>query len=218
MSEYMLADLHPSAVEGVTRFDFEDGYTQDDMGEAADLSRIFSDLLMTLTPREERVLRLRYYDDKTLEDVANEFDLTRERIRQIEMKALRKFRHSSRAKLLKPYAGVTDIAKPYTSNRRATSIDVRVRVTIPPSVGEPFANVGLVRNNVMWRKQMAADIDGQWVFVRATGWTDTPEVCADFNDTDLVIFFEHGGQRYGEDWRGLKRINPARYEYVKARH
>ena len=64
-------------------------------------------VLDTLTPREEKVLRLRFgLDDgraRTLEEVGKEFDVTRERIRQIEAKALRKLRHPSRSKKLKDY-------------------------------------------------------------------------------------------------------------------
>ena len=65
------------------------------------------DVLQTLTPREEKVLRLRFgLDDgrqRTLEEVGKEFNVTRERIRQIEAKALRKLRHPSRSKKLKDY-------------------------------------------------------------------------------------------------------------------
>ncbi|MGI6382354.1 MAG: RNA polymerase sigma factor RpoD [Tissierellaceae bacterium] len=65
------------------------------------------DVLDTLTPREEKVLRLRFgLDDgraRTLEEVGKEFDVTRERIRQIEAKALRKLRHPSRSKKLKDF-------------------------------------------------------------------------------------------------------------------
>lgn len=63
--------------------------------------------LGTLTPREEKVLRMRFgigeKGDHTLEEVGRDFDVTRERIRQIEAKSLRKLRHPSRAKLLKPF-------------------------------------------------------------------------------------------------------------------
>jgi RNA polymerase primary sigma factor len=65
------------------------------------------DVLDTLTSREEKVLRLRFgLDDgraRTLEEVGKEFNVTRERIRQIEAKALRKLRHPSRSKKLKDY-------------------------------------------------------------------------------------------------------------------
>jgi len=64
-------------------------------------------VLSTLTPREEKVLRLRFgLDDgrtRTLEEVGKEFNVTRERIRQIEAKALRKLRHPSRSKKLRDF-------------------------------------------------------------------------------------------------------------------
>ena len=62
--------------------------------------------LSKLTPKEERVLRLRYGFDgreRTLEEVGTEFHVTRERIRQIEAKALRRLRHPSKSKVLKEY-------------------------------------------------------------------------------------------------------------------
>ncbi|MCB0272137.1 MAG: RNA polymerase sigma factor RpoD [Bdellovibrionales bacterium] len=65
-------------------------------------------ILATLTPREEKVLRMRFgigeKSDHTLEEVGQDFDVTRERIRQIEAKALRKLRHPSRAKKLKTFS------------------------------------------------------------------------------------------------------------------
>ncbi len=64
-------------------------------------------VLATLTPREEKVLRMRFgigqRADHTLEEVGRDFDVTRERIRQIEAKALRKLRHPSRAKKLRAF-------------------------------------------------------------------------------------------------------------------
>lgn len=67
------------------------------------------EVMSTLTPREAKVLKLRFgLEDgkaRTLEEVGKEFDVTRERIRQIEAKALRKLRHPSRSKKLKDYMG-----------------------------------------------------------------------------------------------------------------
>ena len=64
-------------------------------------------MLQTLTPREAKVLRLRFgLEDgrpRTLEEVGKEFNVTRERIRQIEAKALRKLRHPSRSKKLRDF-------------------------------------------------------------------------------------------------------------------
>ena len=71
------------------------------------LKEQLAEVLKTLTPREEKVLRLRFgLDDgrpRTLEEVGKEFNVTRERIRQIEAKALRKLRHPSRSKKLKDF-------------------------------------------------------------------------------------------------------------------
>lgn len=71
------------------------------------LKEQLSEVLGTLTEREEKVLRLRFgLEDgrsRTLEEVGKEFDVTRERIRQIEAKALRKLRHPSRSKKLKDF-------------------------------------------------------------------------------------------------------------------
>ena len=64
-------------------------------------------VLSTLTPREARILSLRYGltdgIEHTLADVGNALNVTRERIRQIEVKALRKMRHPSRGRILKNY-------------------------------------------------------------------------------------------------------------------
>ncbi len=71
------------------------------------LKEQLDEVMSTLTPREAKVLRLRFgLDDgkaRTLEEVGREFNVTRERIRQIEAKALRKLRHPSRSKKLKAY-------------------------------------------------------------------------------------------------------------------
>ena len=71
------------------------------------LKEQLAEVLKTLTPREEKVLRLRFgLEDgrqRTLEEVGQQFNVTRERIRQIEAKALRKLRHPSRSKKLKDY-------------------------------------------------------------------------------------------------------------------
>jgi len=71
------------------------------------LKEQINEVLSTLTPREQRVLQLRFgLDDgrsRTLEEVGKEFNVTRERIRQIEAKALRKLRHPSRSRKLKDY-------------------------------------------------------------------------------------------------------------------
>ena len=78
--------------------------------DAASMSLLkeqLAEVLKTLTPREEKVLKLRFGledgNPKTLEEVGKEFNVTRERIRQIEAKALRKLRHPTRSKKLKDF-------------------------------------------------------------------------------------------------------------------
>ena len=70
------------------------------------LKEVVTKILSSLQPREERVLRMRFginTKEHTLEDVGVQFSLTRDRIRQIEAKALRKLKHPSRSKVLKDF-------------------------------------------------------------------------------------------------------------------
>ena len=90
--------------------DFIEDYDSPAPAETASYSLLkeqLNEVLHTLTPREEHVLKLRFgLEDgrtRTLEEVGSEFHITRERIRQIEAKALRKLRHPSRSKRLKDY-------------------------------------------------------------------------------------------------------------------
>src|SRR5713226_8041332 len=75
-----------------------------DVAIEMDLAQKIRELLATLTPREEKVVRMRFGIgngiDRTLEQIGHEFHVTRERIRQIETKALSKLRHPSRLKRL----------------------------------------------------------------------------------------------------------------------
>ena len=85
----------------------EDAPAPSDVTSHTMLKEQLAEVLSTLTPREEKVLRLRFgLEDgrsRTLEEVGKEFNVTRERIRQIEAKALRKLRHPSRSKKLKDF-------------------------------------------------------------------------------------------------------------------
>ncbi|OGO94616.1 MAG: RNA polymerase sigma factor RpoD [Coxiella sp. RIFCSPHIGHO2_12_FULL_42_15] len=78
-----------------------------DFATTSGLSEAMKEVLATLTPREAKVLRMRFgidmNTDHTLEEVGKQFDVTRERIRQIEAKALRKLRHPSRAEKLNSF-------------------------------------------------------------------------------------------------------------------
>ncbi len=78
-----------------------------DAASHSKLKEVTTQMLSSLTPREERVLRMRFgigmVTDHTLEEVGKQFSVTRERIRQIEAKALKKLQHPKRAKLLKSF-------------------------------------------------------------------------------------------------------------------
>src|SRR5437879_10628606 len=78
-----------------------------DPAQYSSLADVTREVLDSLTPREAKVLRMRFgiemSTDHTLEEVGKQFDVTRERIRQIEAKALRKLRHPSRSDKLKSF-------------------------------------------------------------------------------------------------------------------
>ena len=78
-----------------------------DAAMQAGLRDVVKDILDSLTPREAKVLRMRFgiemSTDHTLEEVGKQFDVTRERIRQIEAKAIRKLKHPSRSDKLRTY-------------------------------------------------------------------------------------------------------------------
>ena len=85
----------------------EDAMQPLDAAIGSDLRDTMSRLLGTLTPREERVLRMRFgigtKSEHTLQEVGDKFSVTRERVRQIEAKALRKLKHPARARVLRSY-------------------------------------------------------------------------------------------------------------------
>lgn len=94
--------------EDSTLSDFipSDGLSVEAQCFSSELRDVMTEVLSELSEREEEVLRLRFGfdgEDRTLEQVGNQFGVTRERIRQIEVKALRKLKHSSRAKRLKDF-------------------------------------------------------------------------------------------------------------------
>jgi RNA polymerase sigma factor (sigma-70 family) len=67
------------------------------------LKQVVTNVLSTLTPREERLLRLRFFYNKTLREIGLLFNVNSERVRQIEAKALRKLKHPSRSNILKDF-------------------------------------------------------------------------------------------------------------------
>jgi RNA polymerase primary sigma factor len=91
-------------IEDKTRVSPSEGVVNENLKE------ITEEVLQTLSPREEKVLKMRFGlgthgEEQTLEEIGQTFDVTRERIRQIEAKALKKLRHPSRARLLKAFTG-----------------------------------------------------------------------------------------------------------------
>jgi|TARA_B110000259_G_C13762789_1_gene301405 RNA polymerase sigma factor (sigma-70 family) len=78
----------------------------DDAVFVTELKRVVTEILLMLTPREERVIRRRFgigVNDATLENIGQDFSLTRDRIRQIEAKALRKLKHPSASMKMRPF-------------------------------------------------------------------------------------------------------------------
>ena len=75
----------------------------DEEFDRLELLRIIIKALKTLTPREEKVIKKRFFQAKSREEVGEELGVIKERVRQIEMKALRKLRHPSRSRKLKDF-------------------------------------------------------------------------------------------------------------------
>jgi len=84
-----------------------DAISPDDAAMQSAMNGVIKELLESLTPREAKIIRMRFGMDmaseQTLEEIGNQFDVTRERVRQIEAKALRKLRHPSRSDRLKDF-------------------------------------------------------------------------------------------------------------------
>ena len=106
----------------------------EDIVEQTFLRESLEGVLSTLTPREEKVLRLRFgLDDgveRTLEDIGKVFNVTRERIRQIENKALRKLRHPSRTKYIRDFWGSQTKGSP--SKKQEKSVQPEINQTQRP--------------------------------------------------------------------------------------
>ena len=86
--------------------------TPEELTSKGELSKAVNDILGTLTTREQKILEMRYKQDMTLEEVAEAYNVTRERVRQIEAKALRKLRDPKRADSLRPFCdswGIDDM-------------------------------------------------------------------------------------------------------------
>ena len=92
---------------GNSFFEYKNALIPIDAAVKSSLRDTTTRILSSLTPREERVLRMRFgigmNSDHTLEEVGQQFSVTRERIRQIEAKALRKLKHPTRARKLKTF-------------------------------------------------------------------------------------------------------------------
>lgn len=100
--ETPIGDSNDASIKDL--IEHEDSFSLSDSVASTDLKEKIREILKTLTPREEKVLKMRFGIDvaseHTLEEVGKDFSVTRERIRQIEVKALRKLKHPSRSKKL----------------------------------------------------------------------------------------------------------------------
>lgn len=109
----------------------EDDFSPSETMAGNDLKERVREVLKTLTPREEKILKMRFGIDvaseHTLEEVGKDFSVTRERIRQIEVKALRKLRHPSRSKkLLSFLEKEAEEVLPYENDEQEDDLDIDV--------------------------------------------------------------------------------------------
>ena len=111
---------------------------QPDLDHQRDVQQLIAEVLDSLTEREAEILRWRFWEDYTLEEVAKELGVTRERIRQIECKAMRKLRHPSRRVKLLPYSLWSEWFKLFArrefktpNERRAALWNVQKRIEYP---------------------------------------------------------------------------------------
>ncbi len=84
----------------------DDAPDAEDTAYVTELKKVVTKILLSLTPREERVIRRRFgigVNDATLEDIGQDFSVTRDRIRQIEAKALRKMKYPSASMKMRPF-------------------------------------------------------------------------------------------------------------------
>jgi len=135
-SQYFIEDevnyetVDPDSIEDMIEFT-----TSEELCEEEEFKKTMSDALDSLTPREAKLLRLRFGIDTdnelTLEQIANIFNVTRERIRQIEAKALRKMRHPSRSIM---YSGFINPDVPFGSFNAA--------IKEPPPQMEDYEDYG----------------------------------------------------------------------------
>jgi len=111
---------------------------QSDLDRQRDVQQLIAEVMDSLTEREVEILRWRFWEDLTLEEAAIKLRVTRERVRQIEVKALRKLRHPSRRDRLVPYSIWSQWFKDMTkrefktpNERQAALWNVQKRIEYP---------------------------------------------------------------------------------------
>ena len=117
-------ELEPEVFERLPKWMAPEG----GQGDAqSDISRLVANAFETISPREVKVLQLRYWHDLTLEEIGKIFELTRERIRQIEGRALRKLRHPSRSESLRPFVDECPKVRRATEDERGELLDKQLQ-------------------------------------------------------------------------------------------
>ena len=134
-------------------------YVTEEYHDFKELQRKINSVLQTLTPREEKVIRKRFglgdSTDHTLEEIGQDFEVTRDRIRQIEAKALRKLQHRSRTKCLEPFAeGYGDFGKKKRIHLRSNCFTFPLFTGLLPAGETPWPNI-VIENDEKYLRRIA---------------------------------------------------------------
>lgn len=174
-----------------------DSYTLDDATDQWEAVNEIQSALLTLSDRERAVVTLRHLEEQTLDAIAERFLVTRERIRQIEVRALRKLRHGKIGARLKAFrTGVMDPHRQRLNHKGRKAQKFAAVMEHVPAFGS--------WREIFYSPRVMVEHDGEMRWVDVIGVNTEPSVCADFGGTEAVFLFELDGLRMGEAWESAK--------------